>query len=75
MKNPTRKSQETICWNCKKSSGKCSWSADFTPVDGWDAAPTIIGEDYAPVDSFLVKSCPQFEKNARKGDKQNDDLL
>lgn len=29
--------KENPCWNCKKCSGKCSWSKKFIPIDGWDS--------------------------------------
>lgn len=58
--------RKTICWECAKNGGLCSWSENFTPVEGWDAVPTKIqarghanGEEY--IDSFRVISCPEFE--------------
>jgi hypothetical protein len=58
--------RETLCWECAKNGGLCSWSENFTPVEGWEAVPTKIqaighanGEEY--IDSFRVISCPEFE--------------
>lgn len=64
MKRKTIK-QSTLCWNCKKASGLCSWSKDFTPVEGWKAEPTKIwignGSQNPYDDSYLVHECPEFE--------------
>ena len=29
----SQKKHSTICWNCKKACGGCSWSRDFFPVE------------------------------------------
>ena len=54
----------TICWHCTKSVGsRCSWSANFVPVEGWEAKETWIhtsGNDY--IQSYQVISCPQFTR-------------
>lgn len=65
------KEQETLCWCCEKACGCCSWSHDFTPVEGWDATPTVLnceshilvsGERVTrTVDSYCVHDCPEFE--------------
>ena len=57
----------TLCWSCKKSTGFCSWSEDFIPVEGWKAIPTKIKATSSPrdnrfIDSFLVRECPLFER-------------
>lgn len=56
----------TICWNCDKCGGGCSWSHDLTPVKGWE-----VDEDYTlfhgkKEDSYIVKECPLFEKRNSK---------
>lgn len=57
----------TLCFNCEKACGGCSWSKNFTPVDGWKAIPTKILCGYKLkkkphiVDSFDVYECPEFE--------------
>lgn len=65
------KEQETLCWCCEKTLGCCSWSNDFTPVEGWDATPTVLncgthrlssGEEKTnTIDSYCVHDCPEFE--------------
>lgn len=55
---------ETICWNCKKATGKCNWSREFKPVDGWLAIPTKVKEQGKKdifINSFDVFACPEFD--------------
>lgn len=55
--------EETICWFCK---GGCSWERSFTPVNGWDAEPTILYKDsknYDEQQSYIVRECPLFVDN------------
>lgn len=55
---------ETLCWECAKNGGLCSWSKNFTPVEGWEAIPTKIqayGHADGVIDSYKVISCPEFE--------------
>jgi hypothetical protein len=61
----------TLCWDCAKCIGGCSWSKEFKPVDGWDAVPTIVkiapgGHNRKPriTNSFKVLSCPEFERDS-----------
>lgn len=68
--------RKTLCWDCANNGGRCSWSKDFTPVDGWTAIPTKIPAqvykgDGRMIDSYCVCECPEFElmerlKNRRK---------
>lgn len=60
----------TLCWDCEKACGKCSWSREFKPIKGWRAIPTQIyqyttlkrGKHYRySTDSFDVYECPEFE--------------
>ena len=55
----------TICWNCKKACGRCSWSRDFTPIEGWEAIPTKRRESWNGytriAESYDVYNCPEFE--------------
>lgn len=59
---------KTICWDCKKATGGCSWADRLQPVEGWKAEPTekasFRGE---PLKSFLVKECPEFKRDAMNG--------
>jgi transcriptional regulator NrdR family protein len=59
----------SLCWECKRATGFCSWSREFEPVKGWKAVPTTINSDSkgrTPViESYEVKKCPLFEKDER----------
>lgn len=65
-----------ICWDCKKSTGGCSWSGIdletkkplFEPVPGWTAEPVKlrIATDQGThqgifVDTYSITACPLFE--------------
>ena len=51
---------ETLCWSCQLAVKECPWSANFEPVDGWDAEETKIMAPHGTIPSFLVKKCPLF---------------
>lgn len=54
----------TLCWKCKKATGFCSWSDNFTPVDGWTAIPTLIKNAHSNyMKSYKVIECPEFERD------------
>lgn len=53
----------TLCWRCDKVD--CSWMDDFTPVEGWVATRYDYKTDMGVTDSYLVKYCPEFEKDTR----------
>ena len=70
----------TLCWCCAKATtGGCSWSANFIPVEGWEATPTVIkegstlhiDENNNIVDkprishSFKVHKCPEFIEDCK----------
>lgn len=60
-----RKGQNSICWDCAKACGDCSWSDhnEHKPIKGWNAVKTTIkGDKGLTVDSYLVIECPEFEK-------------
>lgn len=48
------KSYDTLCWCCKYSVGKCSWSSHGEPIDGW----TVIENK----NGLQVKACPKFKR-------------
>ena len=48
------------CCTCKNACGGCSWSIDFTPVEGWDAEPTIINDSEGNISSYKINSCPRY---------------
>ena len=52
------------CWECAKAcNGGCSWSADFTPVEGWTAEETV---DCSGATSYMILECPEFVKEDRE---------
>ena len=54
--------REQLCCSCTKFCGGCSWSRNFTPVEGWDAVPTVIKQSRCPdVHSFSIVRCPEYE--------------
>ena len=60
-----RRRRESLCFLCGNACGGCSWSRDFTPVEGWDAEPTIGKSHHTK--SWFVKACPEYT-NDRKID-------
>lgn len=61
----------SLCWDCAKCGGDCSWSRDFEPVPGWDAEERMLYFfrsnlcDYEREErSFYVKKCPEFERDS-----------
>lgn len=65
---PERKdfeTRKTLCWDCKNACGRCSWSREFKPVDGWEAVPSkVYQHENCYADSYIVQKCPMFEKDA-----------
>lgn len=58
--------EQTICWDCANAVLGCSWSRSYTPVEGWDAVPTKVHrQEGPPMDSYLVRSCPEFRRDRR----------
>ena len=56
---------EQPCWDCKNACGGCSWSKNFTPVNGWvvEKVPFKSGlldnsNDY----TYKIFECPEFTK-------------
>lgn len=66
MKNDFTISSSSICGDCAKSVGLCSWSSSLRPVDGWYAeeAPRRLCSGKL-VTGYAVKCCPLFEKDER----------
>ena len=50
----------TLCWNCAKATGGCSWSDMLKPVDGW------VAEENAKDNmvTYAVMECPLFVQDA-----------
>lgn len=62
--NPVKKM--TLCWDCAKACGGCSWSDHFehSPVPGWEAEETHLRLDNnGNGTSYIVLSCPEFERD------------
>ena len=57
---------DTLCWECKKATGYCSWSHCLEPVEGWTAikanSPRYNGEKLRNKPSYIVIDCPEFEE-------------
>ncbi len=56
----------SICWDCQKAIGKCSWSDydEQSPVKGWEAEKTVIKGGYKNMEySYRVISCPEFVRD------------
>ncbi len=49
--------REQPCWHCKKYAGGCSWSRDFTPVEGWTAEKVLMGSG---TETYEIKECPEL---------------
>ncbi len=57
------KCRGTLCWRCANNTGKCSWSEDFTPVEGWKAIKQVIRNANGELmDSYHVIYCPQLRR-------------
>ena len=66
----------SICFDCQKACGGCSWSGldpvthmpRFEPVPGWTATPTCLKVSWAchgrtytrRIDSYYITACPEF---------------
>lgn len=56
---------ETKCWYCNNAYSGCSWSADFIPVDGWNAKQTTLNFGHKTVGSYIVYECPLYDQGRR----------
>lgn len=51
--------KETLCWSCAcPGTDRCSWDESLTPVDGWEAEPTVTDG----FETFRVINCPLYSK-------------
>lgn len=54
----------TLCWDCRRACGGCSWVDESIPVPGWDADLKPIRADHMKnalmVESYFVRRCPEF---------------
>lgn len=63
---PVGKCKTNICFDCKKAVCGCSWSRNFTPVDGWTAEPTsttyaLKSGELRAINGYHITACPEFE--------------
>jgi hypothetical protein len=79
---PRQPRLSTLCWCCANATNEgCEWSADFKPVEGWEAIPTTIhSKEYIElpngktkiqdriVESFKVIKCPKFIEDVTPND-------
>lgn len=59
----------TLCWECDNAYGGCSWSRNFTPVEGWDAQyvrRVYKSKGVYVMDSYEVRNCPEFVLDGRR---------
>lgn len=68
-KTRCKRSKPNICFDCKKATGKCSWSKNFTPVPGWTAEPVrTVHKDINRtsgihiIETYYITACPLFER-------------
>lgn len=57
------KKKGSICLDCKKSGGLCSWSHHLEPVKGWEAEYKTGSPKNGKASSYRVISCPLFESD------------
>lgn len=65
----------SICGECQRPIGTCSWNREFKPVPGWTATPTRIlmyttmkgTSQPGYVDSYNVTDCPLYIPPKRQG--------
>lgn len=58
--------ENSLCLDCKKCVGLCSWSRCLRPVDGWEAEETVIRNQGKTNKGYRVISCPEFEKEPER---------
>ena len=51
-----------LCTTCARAVGFCSWSQTLTPVEGWEARPSVLG--HGTGNSWKVIGCPLYIKDA-----------
>ena len=57
-------SKWSLCWDCRRATGFCAWSARLKPVKGWTAEKVKVG---TPLETYMVQECPLFERDAILG--------
>lgn len=72
------KKRQTLCWQCAKACGGCSWSSlAHKPVDGWAAErrDIYIRNKPDPLESYIVESCPEYVPDGREHDAPKQHVL
>ncbi|MBS5518626.1 MAG: hypothetical protein KHX17_08785 [Clostridiales bacterium] len=63
-------SKEALCWQCRRATGGCEWSAFLQPVPGWQAERTFRrvrrGGAVQLAPGIRVAACPKFERDRRE---------
>lgn len=61
----------TLCWDCARACGGCSWSKKLIPMEGWEVAETEIraqrGDRIVIQQTYRVIACPGFLRDAIGG--------
>lgn len=70
-KSQDKRRTDTLCWECKKACGHCSWSREFKPVPGWEAivvAPrgAQMSLKFRDIPDYRVIACPEFTRGRRR---------
>lgn len=59
--------KSSLCLDCKKCVGLCSWSHHLQPVEGWEAETTVIRSASGAFNNgYRVISCPEFEEEPKR---------
>lgn len=69
-RNPPVRPRQTLCWDCAKACGDCSWTQwrEYRPVPGWKAEPrTMKNQCNGSYETWCVIACPEFERDATNG--------
>ena len=63
-----KRNKMTLCWDCAKATGGCSWSAHLKPVKG-SKGKLVVKSLYGQPNykTVRVDECPEFERDAYRG--------
>ena len=62
--------KKQLCFECARAAGFCSWSRNLTPVEGWDAEPSNLGNSTGC--SYRVEGCPLYIKDGKTKEEQHE---
>lgn len=57
-----QKVHDQPCWTCGNCYGGCSWSSEFTPIEGWEAEPIMKDGDI----TYQIRYCPEYKIEKKK---------